>query len=104
MVHGAGHGVEPGLPAVGSTGVHHVDIGDNKAPGGPTSLAPGTAPSFHGFEDPPGLHEKVCANLQRGRAWFSDSHTNHNDNRDLKKFERQQLQIVFSSFLFYLII
>ena len=32
---------------------------DNKAPGGPTSLTPNAMPSFSGFEDPPGLHEKV---------------------------------------------
>jgi len=32
---------------------------DNKAPGGPTSLTASTM-SFSGFEDPPGLHEKVC--------------------------------------------
>ena len=38
-------------------------MGDNKAPGGPTSLTSGVPSSvssnFHGYEDPPGLHEKV---------------------------------------------
>ena len=46
-----------------SVGAHH-EMGDNKAPGGPTSLTSGVSsgvPSstFHGYEDPPGLHEKV---------------------------------------------
>lgn len=43
---------------------NHQEIGDNKAPGGPTSLtsgvsASGVTGSFHVYEDPPGLHEKV---------------------------------------------
>ncbi|XP_031558067.1 CCR4-NOT transcription complex subunit 1-like isoform X2 [Actinia tenebrosa] len=37
----------------------HHDVPDNKAPGGPTSLTTNAVPSFSGFEDPPGLHEKV---------------------------------------------
>ena len=39
------------------------DIADNKAPGGPTSLTPGLTASFHGYEDPPGLHDKVRLRL-----------------------------------------
>lgn len=43
-------------------GSHH-EMGDNKAPGGPTSLtssvSSGVSGTFHGYEDPPGLHEKV---------------------------------------------
>ena len=45
-----------------TAGAHH-EIGDNKAPGGPTSLTPGVSSgvssTFHAYEDPPGLHEKV---------------------------------------------
>ena len=45
-----------------SVGTHH-EMGDNKAPGGPTSLtsgvSSGVSSTFHGYEDPPGLHEKV---------------------------------------------
>ena len=50
-------------PVSQSVSAHH-EMGDNKAPGGPTSLTSGVSsgvPSstFHGYEDPPGLHEKV---------------------------------------------
>ena len=49
-----------------TVGAHH-EMGDNKAPGGPTSLTPGVSSgvstSFHGYEDPPGLHEKVLSSL-----------------------------------------
>lgn len=42
-------------------------MGDNKAPGGPTSLtssvSSGVSSNFHGYEDPPGLHEKVTVLL-----------------------------------------
>ena len=46
-----------------TVGSHH-EMGDNKAPGGPTSLtsgvSSGVSSTFHGYnEDPPGLHEKV---------------------------------------------
>lgn len=45
-----------------TAGAHH-EIGDNKAPGGPTSLtsgvSSGVSSTFHAYEDPPGLHEKV---------------------------------------------
>lgn len=49
-------------PVSQSVGAHH-EMGDNKAPGGPTSLtsgvSSGVSSTFHGYEDPPGLHEKV---------------------------------------------
>lgn len=49
-------------PVSQSVSAHH-EMGDNKAPGGPTSLTSGVSSgvgsTFHGYEDPPGLHEKV---------------------------------------------
>ncbi|KAJ7383193.1 CCR4-NOT transcription complex subunit 1 [Desmophyllum pertusum] len=49
-------------PVSQSVATHH-EMGDNKAPGGPTSLTSGVSSSvsttFHGYEDPPGLHDKV---------------------------------------------
>lgn len=50
-------------PPSQSVGGGHHEMGDNKAPGGPTSLtssvSSGVSSNFHGYEDPPGLHEKV---------------------------------------------
>lgn len=51
-----------------TAGAHH-EIGDNKAPGGPTSLtsgvSSGVSSTFHAYEDPPGLHEKVLCMQDR---------------------------------------
>ncbi|XP_048577201.1 CCR4-NOT transcription complex subunit 1 isoform X2 [Nematostella vectensis] len=42
-----------------SNALSHHDVPENKAPGGPTSLTPNVLTTFPGFEDPPGLHDKV---------------------------------------------